>query len=422
MKMRTDAHTSLTLTAALTAALAVALTTVLAVLLILAAGAAAREGLPPGLGTPDPDSDPDTSGAPALVILKPRAVTTGPDIRLEEIADLVFAPRSGTEAAGAGQRAEQEDMLQKLSALAVGRAALPGNCRLLNSGSIRVRLRQAGIADRDVRIDGAAETEVCTAALVVTRPEMEAAIQRAVAALYPAGYQVVVSCPALPSAIKTAGSPSHTSGGQAAGGAAGGAFEIEAQVDRSASVVTAISAVPAASAASAAAAAAAAKGGGGDGAVTVSLAIKEDGTVLEQLTTRCSAGIFAEVALTAGRLERHTVLLPELLLWERRDLTYFPGAVTKTDAGRLLGMRLAKPLSSGSVLRWTDIEPVPDAQMNHQVQLIYSRGAVWVADAGRLLADAVIGEKVSVINIRTGKLLQGILINADQVLIGDGGS
>ena len=70
--------------------------------------------------------------------LHPLATVSGPEIRLGDIADI----ESGDELLG-----------QRLSELVVGRAALPGAERRLFVGSVRVRLRQAGISEAEVALE-----------------------------------------------------------------------------------------------------------------------------------------------------------------------------------------------------------------------------------------------------------------------------
>src|SRR5690606_26125040 len=101
----------------------------------------------------------------AVVRVHPEPSVAGPDISLGEIAAVEAA----------------DPMLrERLTALSVARAALPGQGRELSGGTWRVRRRQAGLPERHIRIEApAANFQVRTRAQSIPGSELAAVAEAA---------------------------------------------------------------------------------------------------------------------------------------------------------------------------------------------------------------------------------------------------
>ncbi|WP_282271891.1 flagellar basal body P-ring formation chaperone FlgA [Stenotrophomonas sp. PS02298] len=100
----------------------------------------------------------------------------------------------------------------------------------------------------------------------------------------------------------------------------------------------------------------------------------------------------------------------------------------KRDTARLAGAVLLKPeaavgrvarraLSAGSLLSATDLVAPRTVRRGDSVALVSRRGGVEVRMAGKALGDAGEGERVSVENLSSRRVMQGIATPAGDVLV-----
>ena len=120
-------------------------------------------------------------------------------------------------------------------------------------------------------------------------------------------------------------------------------------------------------------------------------------------------------------------LRPRIDLWVQVPVAARPtptGALVELATGRvrrselsgpavdpLAGPWLARaPLAAGEPVTLTHVRAAPDGRSGQRVELVAQRGGVRLITAGRLMADAGVGDPVEVINIATGVLVQGTLV------------
>ena len=126
-------------------------------------------------------------------------------------------------------------------------------------------------------------------------------------------------------------------------------------------------------------------------------------------------------ALAAGRavvavrsLPRDHVLGAEDLVTEERDVSRLPRGYV-ADASRLLGRRLSRPVTSGSVLTPSMIEEQTIVRRGQSVTLVVRNGGFNVAMAGTALADGVQGERIRVRNEASDRVVEGLVRSSQQV-------
>lgn len=303
------------------------------------------------------------NSAMAVVELQPTTMVAGPDILLGEIATITVANGDA-------------DLATRLRNLNVGRAALPGESRSLYVGSIRVRLRQVGFSDTSVQLNSTQETlQVYTAATVVPGAVLQAKAQALMQANY--GSTATISCPLLPEITVIPGE----------------AAAYEVRLANFSQTMTA-------------------------GATTLLFEIWSNEVVQKRVNVRCTVNAMAEVAVAAYSMDKQAPLSATAVVWEQRDLATINGTpLGPAQVEELAALRLRRPLPAGTVITRENTEHIPLTVAGELVRLVCNTGLVQVEDEGRLQQDACLGQQVAVVNVRTGKLLHGILVAKDTVAI-----
>ncbi|MGI6083273.1 MAG: flagellar basal body P-ring formation chaperone FlgA [Limnochordia bacterium] len=299
----------------------------------------------------------------AVARLHPLATVSGPEIRLGDIADI---------------ESSDELLGQRLTELVVGRAALPGAERRLFVGSVRVRLRQAGIAETAVALEATDDPiRVQTAATPIPAAALTQAAEAAVGRWLKETYGVSVQ-------------------------------EITARVSGTVPAVTGDYTLQAGEVSH--------RPGGG---LQVPVNIHRGGRLVGQVSVQCSVTAEVEVLVASRRLERHSPLEPADVRWEQRSvMTVPPEAVTRQDWPSDVDRRLTRSVEDGSVLTLDLLETAPATSAGDEVQLISAVGAVRVADTGMLIDDGYLGRRVAVRNVRTGQTVYGVLVTPGLVEVG----
>lgn len=120
------------------------------------------------------------------------------------------------------------------------------------------------------------------------------------------------------------------------------------------------------------------------------------------------------VLVAVRALPRDHVLSAEDLVTEERDVSRLLGGYV-ADARRLVGRRLKRPVTSGSVLTPSMIEEQTLVQRGQSVTLVARSGGFNVAMAGVALADGVQGERIRVRNVTSDRVVEGLVRSAQQV-------
>lgn len=312
--------------------------------------------------------------APTAAVVRPHPEpqVTGPDILLGEIADV---------------ESDDAALLARLEKLSVGRAALPGQVRELHVGSIRVRLRQGGLPEKQIVIDGAEVIPVRTRHHVVDGATLVGAAKNAVGTearlrigstgLVVDEEDVAVYCEVPADTFVRDGvvavSPARWSGS-----------------------------VP--------------------GAVTVYVEIWVDGQQQRTVPVRCDTTVHLSVWVTEGALKRHDVLTPEVLSVERRELTTIPRGLLgapkealRGEPGPLVGMRTTRPLAPGTVLTDAMVESSPVVGRGQPVQIVATLHGVQVSAPGVALADGRPGDIIRVENESSGQVIRARVVDEGEV-------
>lgn len=297
----------------------------------------------------------------AVVRVHPQPSVTGPEILLGEIAAVETADPS---------------LRKRLTGLSVGRAALPGQARELSVGTMRVRLRQAGLPERQIRIEApGTRFPVHTRAQFVSGAELAAAAERAVQEHLAHREQELGA------------------GTLAAACAPPDGFWV---VDGAAEVAVArVSGTP-------------------PGPVMAAVTVSVDGTAQRTVMVRCETRWLVEVWVVQSLVLRHQVLDRETVALELREFSTVPRGLLPADEDPE-GWRAVRPLAPGTLLAAGTVERVPMVWRGQPVSIAAQAGSVWVGAPGIALEDGRLGDVVRVQNSLSGYVVQARVVGPDTV-------
>lgn len=290
----------------------------------------------------------------ARVVIAPEPAVSGDVIRLGEIA-----------------RIESEDpaLADKLQALEVGRAALPGQSRVVSVGTLRLRMRQARLPERQIVIESPADAfPVLTRYEALSAEALKNAVERWYAeyAVLPPEARLVLTVNAGDEIVP----PGHV--------------EIKVALDAPRW-----------------------------GNVAVPLEIHVDGRLYKRVFASAEALVEQPVWVATRSFARgEEVSEDDVELVVRR----FSQPVAGPQDWRE-GLRTTRFVREGTPLTWENVEPVPDVRKGERVLIIAQKGSVLVQVAGEILADGRIGEKVAARNLSSGSVVYGILTSDRAVLV-----
>jgi flagella basal body P-ring formation protein FlgA len=125
---------------------------------------------------------------------------------------------------------------------------------------------------------------------------------------------------------------------------------------------------------------------------------------------------YAEVLVTAGKLERHAELSESALLARRMEVTNLrQRPVTSLD--ELAGQRTRKMVRKDQILTYDAIEAIPDVEVGTEVTIVLSASLLRITAPGRCLQSGSAGEEVKVKNKATGKVLKARVIDSSSVAV-----
>jgi flagella basal body P-ring formation protein FlgA len=127
--------------------------------------------------------------------------------------------------------------------------------------------------------------------------------------------------------------------------------------------------------------------------------------------------VIANVVVFTSAAERGTPIRPEQLSLEPRDVSgmirgYF------TELGATEGMVLKRQTLPGTILNPTLLERELIVRRGQHVQLQAGGGLIAVSIQGEALADAARGERVRVRNTSSNIIVEGLVTDSGQVIVG----
>jgi len=122
------------------------------------------------------------------------------------------------------------------------------------------------------------------------------------------------------------------------------------------------------------------------------------------------------VVVTRHPIPRGQVLrATDLRLAERDTATLPMGYLTRVEAA--IGRRARRPLPAGAVVAPGHLDRAPVVRRGQRVILLAARRGLEVRVAGEALADAARGERVRVRNLRSRRIVEGVVVAAGVVQV-----
>lgn len=124
----------------------------------------------------------------------------------------------------------------------------------------------------------------------------------------------------------------------------------------------------------------------------------------------------APVLVLARTISQGEVVPAEALRLERRDTSQLSGG-SLSDPAQASGRVARRALMAGTVLSHQDVISPRLVRRGDNVTMVARYGAVEVRMAGRALGEAGVDERLSVENLGSRRIVQGILRNNGEVLV-----
>lgn len=290
----------------------------------------------------------------ARVVLDANAAVSGDTILLGEIA-----------------RVESDDpeLKRHLEALTVGRAALPGEIRHVNVGTLRLRMRQARLPERRIAIEAEGETiAVSTKYQTLEADRLKAVVE-----------EWYATTTALPE-----GAALHLKVDVAAEVAPVGTLAIDVALNAPRW-----------------------------GNAAVPLEIRLDDRPYKRINASVEALIEQPVWVTTRSFNRgETVGQGDVELVTRLFSQPVAGPVDWN-----VPVRTTRYVREGAALTWDLVEPIPDVMKGDQVMVIAQKGGVVVQVPGEAMSDGWVGDRLAVRNLGSGNVVYGSLSDDGTVLV-----
>jgi flagella basal body P-ring formation protein FlgA len=289
---------------------------------------------------------PETSLA---VNLRPESTVRGPEIRLGEIAEV-----QGGDA----------DMVERLRAVEVGRAPLPGLSRTLDPAYLKARLRLAGVDPASLVLDLPRSVSITTASQQVTGIALLTAVRDHLLATRPdeAGRLSIQPAGATPGAVTVPA----------------GQLELMVRTRPGAELL---------------------------GATSATVEAWVDGTMVRSISVPVRVSQQAEVLVAARAIGRAAVIGPEEVRVERRELT--TGQEPLRDLGALLGRQAVRNIVAGEPILASLVEQPPLVRRGDMVVLTAEARGIRAVTQGEAKEDGKAGQVIRVRNLTSNREVYG---------------
>jgi flagella basal body P-ring formation protein FlgA len=287
--------------------------------------------------------------APLVVTLRPESKVRGPEIRLGEIAEV-----QGGDA----------DMAERLRAVEVGRAPLPGLSRTLDPAYLKARLRLAGVDLASLVLDFPRIVSIATASQQVTGTVLLEAVREQLLATRPdeAESLSIQSSGATPGAVTLPA----------------GSLELKVRTRPGAVLLGSISA-------------------------TVDAWV--DGALVRSISVPVRVSQQAEVLVAARPIGRAVPIGPEDVRVERRELS--TGQEALRDPGAVLGRQAVRNIVAGEPILAALVSQPPLVRRGDMVVLTAEARGIRAMTQGEAKEDGKAGQVVRVRNLTSNREIYG---------------
>jgi|LGVF01.2.fsa_nt_gb flagella basal body P-ring formation protein FlgA len=122
------------------------------------------------------------------------------------------------------------------------------------------------------------------------------------------------------------------------------------------------------------------------------------------------------VVVADRSMPRGTVLTKSDFILIERDIARLPNGYL-TDPSQAIGKILKRPVRKGAVLRNSVVQAPIAIRSGSRVTMMVRTGTVEVRMRGKSLDNGVLGERIKVQTLSSGKMVEGTIISSDVVLV-----
>ena len=289
--------------------------------------------------------------APLVVNLRPESTVRGPEIRLGEIAEI-----QGGEA----------DMVERLRAVEVGRAPLPGLSRALDPAYLKARLRLAGVDPASLVLDFPRVVSITTASQQVTGTVLLAAVREHLLATRPdeaESLSIQFSGATLGAVTLPAGS-----------------LELKVRTRPGADLL---------------------------GSISATAEAWVDGAMVRSISVPVRVSQQAEVLVAARPIGRAVPIGPEDVRVERRELS--TGQEALRDPGAVLGRQAVRNIVAGEPILAALVSQPPLVRRGDMVVLTAEARGIRAVTQGEAKEDGKAGQVIRVRNLTSNREIYGMV-------------
>jgi flagella basal body P-ring formation protein FlgA len=138
--------------------------------------------------------------------------------------------------------------------------------------------------------------------------------------------------------------------------------------------------------------------------------VYRDGEIVARGQAALEIRCFADLLVPRHKIERHTLLAPELFEPKRCDVTSLSVDMI-ADPEMLRGYRTKSNLYPGRMVPFSKIEPIPAVELGKPVTIKVGAGRLEVRADGVALENGAVGEMIRVKNTGSNKILTAKVID-----------
>ncbi|MEN7342607.1 MAG: flagellar basal body P-ring formation chaperone FlgA [Pseudomonadota bacterium] len=117
---------------------------------------------------------------------------------------------------------------------------------------------------------------------------------------------------------------------------------------------------------------------------------------------------YTDVVVVNRSLPRGHVLQSTDLEKRRQSLSGLAGGFVD-DVALLVGRKLLRTVSTGSVLRPNDVRAMPAIKRGQILSIVAKDASIHIKMSGTAMSDGVVGQRIMVKNLSSGRIIEGVV-------------
>jgi flagellar basal body P-ring formation protein FlgA len=265
-------------------------------------------------------------------------------------------------------------LIQKLSAIMVGRAPLPGNSRILDGSKIKTCLKQNGIDLAELILNIPPSIDVSRSFIEVSQEQIKGLVSEHISKnLLSGNSNASIKRIQVSESLRLPG----------------GRITYEVKAPRNRQMV---------------------------GQIPFAVRFDVNGKLYKRVWATVTIEVLAEVVITKKPLGRHKPITEDDIMVLKMDLAKVPSDVI-TDPETVLGKRTRRAIGSNTVLRANLVEFPPLVRRGDVVVIVAETQGIKITALGQVKKKGALGDRIPVINLESKKVLYARVIDSNTVKI-----